>query len=232
MLPCDLIISMLWVKTVVTVRTKSAEAPESSIGLKALMWDIYKFPSLTNYLYYCPFYGNQGWGICIIPFPSSRQICHPNILLLMGVTVTGNLIFERVACGSLFTYIHHEVRHSWQYLYLILHPWFHPKWGITFPSFCQQRKSLDDMTLCQIFWQIASGLRFLHDLGYVHCSITSHAVHLVQPTVAKLGNFECMIHRFASFSSVQFLPEKVWVTSLSEALNVKLSLSWLSVMCQ
>ena len=38
--------------------------------------------------------------------------------------------------------------------------------------------------------QITDALIFLHQLHYLHCGVTSHAVHLVNYSVAKLGQFE------------------------------------------
>ena len=38
--------------------------------------------------------------------------------------------------------------------------------------------------------QITDALIFLHQLHHLHCGITSHAVHLVNYRVAKLGQFE------------------------------------------
>ena len=38
--------------------------------------------------------------------------------------------------------------------------------------------------------QICEALLFVHHSGLVHCGVTSHAMHLISPEVAKLGNFE------------------------------------------
>ncbi|CAB4058568.1 SLC11A2 [Lepeophtheirus salmonis] len=44
-----------------------------------------------------------------------------------------------------------------------------------------------------IILQIVDALIYLHSHGWLHCSLTSHAVHLVGPNVAKLSSFELAV---------------------------------------
>ena len=44
-----------------------------------------------------------------------------------------------------------------------------------------------------IIIQITDALIFLHNLHFLHCAITSHAIQLVSTSVAKLGQFEFVI---------------------------------------
>uniref|UniRef100_A0A1I8I3N3 Protein kinase domain-containing protein n=1 Tax=Macrostomum lignano TaxID=282301 RepID=A0A1I8I3N3_9PLAT len=69
-------------------------------------------------------------------------------------------IFERVGLGSLFHHLH--VRHQ----------------------------PLNDATRYAYLRQIGEALAFLHSRGVVHTALSSHAVHLVSPSLAKLGCLE------------------------------------------
>ncbi|XP_065565816.1 inactive serine/threonine-protein kinase TEX14-like [Artemia franciscana] len=42
--------------------------------------------------------------------------------------------------------------------------------------------------------QIATALKLVHNMGFLHLAISSHSIHIVSPTQAKLGNFEFAIH--------------------------------------
>ncbi|XP_040579001.1 uncharacterized protein [Lepeophtheirus salmonis] len=96
------------------------------------------------------------------------KLTHPQILLLMGVCQTKNyeglmLVFEHVQLGSLYYCLHEKD--------------------------CMPKiKNAVDIIL-----QIVDALIYLHSHGWLHCSLTSHAVHLVGPNVAKLSSFELAV---------------------------------------
>jgi len=41
--------------------------------------------------------------------------------------------------------------------------------------------------------QIATALKLVHNMGFLHLAISSHSIHIVSPTQAKLGSFEFAI---------------------------------------
>eukprot|EP00090_Calanus_glacialis_P012302 TRINITY_DN2079_c0_g2_i5.p1 TRINITY_DN2079_c0_g2~~TRINITY_DN2079_c0_g2_i5.p1 ORF type:complete len:1033 (+),score=228.16 TRINITY_DN2079_c0_g2_i5:42-3101(+) len=96
------------------------------------------------------------------------KISHPNILLLMGVCPANDdqplqLVFEHVHLGSMYA-------------------WMHQKGKVPSLKHCSD-----------IIIQITDALIFLHNLHFLHCAITSHAIQLVSTSVAKLGQFEFVI---------------------------------------
>ncbi|KAK3089274.1 hypothetical protein FSP39_002264 [Pinctada imbricata] len=98
------------------------------------------------------------------------RVRHANIIQLMGICQTDNLdgivlIFENVVMGSLFYHLHTKLERI--------------------PS-----TQIKEMSL-----QIAEAVLFLHDQNLLHCCITSHAVNIINPHLAKLGNFEYMLER-------------------------------------
>ena len=52
-----------------------------------------------------------------------------------------------------------------------------------------------------ILIQVAEALDFLHSRKLLHCRISSHSVHLVSSSVAKLGCFETLTDINANHSS-------------------------------
>ncbi|XP_077978957.1 inactive serine/threonine-protein kinase TEX14-like [Glandiceps talaboti] len=101
------------------------------------------------------------------------QLRHSNILLLMGICNTHNLdsiqlVFERVSLGSLYHALHEKQ---------------------------PVRAFMHFQTKCSIMLQICEAVMYLHEMGYLHCNISSHSVHLVQRRLAKLGNFEYIVER-------------------------------------
>uniref|UniRef100_T1IH24 Protein kinase domain-containing protein n=1 Tax=Strigamia maritima TaxID=126957 RepID=T1IH24_STRMM len=96
------------------------------------------------------------------------QLRHSNLLLLMGVCPLAefkqtSLVFENVEIGSLY-HILHEKHMSPNH------------------SKCQE-----------ILLQICDALVYLHSKLFVHCAVTSHSIHLVTASVAKLGNCGYMV---------------------------------------
>ncbi|XP_038670545.1 uncharacterized protein LOC119975096 isoform X2 [Scyliorhinus canicula] len=101
----------------------------------------------------------------------NSQLRHPNFLLLMAVCQMSDLdqirlVYERINLGSLYGVLH-ERRSE-------------------FPVLLVQ-------TIIQMLLQIIDGVLYLHSRGYIHRVITSHAVQLVLPGIAKLSNFEFMV---------------------------------------
>ncbi|XP_060703741.1 inactive serine/threonine-protein kinase TEX14-like [Hemiscyllium ocellatum] len=99
------------------------------------------------------------------------QLRHPNFLMLMAVCQMSDLdqirlVYERVNLGSLYGVLH-ERRSE-------------------FPVLLME-------TIVQIILQITDAVLFLHSRGYIHRAISSHAVQLILPSIAKLSNFEFMI---------------------------------------
>lgn len=43
-----------------------------------------------------------------------------------------------------------------------------------------------------VLMQVAEALDFLHSRKLLHCSVSSHCVHLISPHVAKLGCYETL----------------------------------------
>ncbi|KAK2709485.1 hypothetical protein QYM36_013217 [Artemia franciscana] len=98
-----------------------------------------------------------------------RVLRAPGILHLLGVIPTQenhqiSLVYERVQFGSLHRCMHELPIQE-----------FGLKKKLTF--------------LCQI----ATALKLVHNMGFLHLAISSHSVHIVSPTRAKLGNFEFAI---------------------------------------
>ncbi len=58
-----------------------------------------------------------------------------------------------------------------------------------------QIENLEVWTMCDLMRQICDAVMFLHQNKLLHTNITSHAVHIVSPHVAKLANFEYMIEK-------------------------------------
>ncbi|XP_043942991.1 inactive serine/threonine-protein kinase TEX14-like [Protopterus annectens] len=97
-----------------------------------------------------------------------RHFHHPNILLLMAVCLSSDpehlqLVYERIEFGSLYNLLHVQRSES---------------------SF------LTSEMIVRLLLQICEALMYLHFRGYIHRALTSHAVQLVLPGVAKLSNFE------------------------------------------
>ncbi|XP_065559821.1 uncharacterized protein LOC136026917 isoform X1 [Artemia franciscana] len=99
-----------------------------------------------------------------------RVLSAPGVLHLLGVIPTQenhqiSLVYERVQFGSLHRCMHELPIQE-----------FGLKKKLTF--------------LCQI----ATALKLVHNMGFLHLGISSHSIHIVSPTQAKLGNFEFAIH--------------------------------------
>ncbi|XP_055513644.1 inactive serine/threonine-protein kinase TEX14-like isoform X2 [Leucoraja erinacea] len=101
----------------------------------------------------------------------NSHLRHPNFLLLMAVCQLSELdqirlVFERINLGSLYGVLH-ERRSEFPVLPL--------------------------ETIVQMILQITDALLYIHSRGYIHRTVTSHAVQLVLPGIAKLSNFEFMV---------------------------------------
>lgn len=64
-----------------------------------------------------------------------------------------------------------------------------------------QVEKMHSNQILEVCRQICSALLFLHDQNLIHCYITSHAISLISPHQAKLGNFEYMMDRYVYLSS-------------------------------
>ncbi|XP_007904372.2 uncharacterized protein LOC103186913 [Callorhinchus milii] len=101
----------------------------------------------------------------------NSKLRHPNLLLLMAVCQSSDLdqirlVYERINLGSLYGVLH-ERRSEFPVLRVEV--------------------------IVQMLLQITDVLIYLHSRGYIHRAITSHAVQLVLPGIAKLSNFEFMV---------------------------------------
>ncbi|NXO40771.1 TEX14 kinase, partial [Locustella ochotensis] len=101
----------------------------------------------------------------------SSKLRHPHLLQLMSVCLSCDLektrlVFERVHFGSLYSILHE--RHA------------------EFPV-------LQTETILHVLLQIIDALRFLHSRGFIHRSLSSHAIQIVSSGEAKLCNLEYMI---------------------------------------
>ncbi|XP_042639230.1 inactive serine/threonine-protein kinase TEX14 [Orycteropus afer afer] len=109
--------------------------------------------------------------LLIAELEHSSKLCHPHMLQLMAVCLsqdleTTRLVYERVTVGTLFSVLH-ERRSQFPVLHMEL--------------------------IVHLLLQICEGLKYLHSRGFVHCSLSSYAVHIVSMGKAKLTNLEYMI---------------------------------------
>ncbi|XP_065559820.1 uncharacterized protein LOC136026916 [Artemia franciscana] len=108
-------------------------------------------------------------NLLMVELENLRVLNAPGILHLLGVIPTQehhqiSLVYERVQFGSLHRCMHELPVQE-----------FGLKKKLTF--------------LCQI----ATALKLVHNMGFLHLAISSHSVHIISPTQAKLGNFEFAI---------------------------------------
>ncbi|XP_069766558.1 inactive serine/threonine-protein kinase TEX14 isoform X2 [Narcine bancroftii] len=109
----------------------------------------------------------------------NSQLRHPSFLLLMAVCQLSELdqiclVYERINLGSLYGVLH-ERRSEFPFL------------------------SVE--AVLQMLLQITDALIYLHSRGYIHRTVTSHAVQLVLPGIAKLSNFEFMVQKSVDSST-------------------------------
>ncbi|XP_049714901.1 inactive serine/threonine-protein kinase TEX14 isoform X1 [Elephas maximus indicus] len=101
----------------------------------------------------------------------SSKLRHPHLLQLMAVCLsqdleTTRLVYERITIGTLFSVLH-ERRSQFPMLHMEV--------------------------IVHLLLQISDALRYLHSRGFVHCSLSSYAVHIVSTGEARLTNLEFMM---------------------------------------
>ncbi|KAK2715397.1 inactive serine/threonine-protein kinase TEX14-like [Artemia franciscana] len=109
-------------------------------------------------------------NILIAELENLRMLNAPGILHLLGAMPTQgynqiSLVFEKVQLGSLYRCMHEP----------------------PVQVFGREIKLI-------FLSQIANALKVVHNMGFVHLAVSSHSIHIVSPTQAKLGNFEFAIN--------------------------------------
>lgn len=49
--------------------------------------------------------------------------------------------------------------------------------------------------IVHLLLQVSDALRYLHSRGFIHCSLSSYAIHIVSAGEARLTNLEYMLER-------------------------------------
>lgn len=120
----------------------------------------------------------HGNDLLIAELSIIRYLVHPYILSLMGVSVDDCdeksennysqydyplvprcLVYEQVSIGSLYYFLH------------------------------SKQMSLPLIKAISILLQVLDALMYVHQRGFVHCCISSHAIQLINPFTAKLSDF-------------------------------------------
>ncbi|MBV99511.1 Inactive serine/threonine-protein kinase TEX14, partial [Eschrichtius robustus] len=105
----------------------------------------------------------------------SSKLRHPHLLQLMAVCLSQGLqktrlVYERVAIGTLFAVLHER--------------------RAQFPVLRME-------VIVHLLLQTSDALRYLHSRGFIHCSLSSYAIHIVSTGEARLTNLEYMMEREA-----------------------------------
>ncbi|XP_039103269.1 inactive serine/threonine-protein kinase TEX14 isoform X1 [Hyaena hyaena] len=101
----------------------------------------------------------------------SSKLRHPHLLQLMAVCLSQDLektrlVYERITVGTLFSVLH-ERRSQFPVLHMEV--------------------------IVHLLLQISDALRYLHSRGFIHCSLSSYAIHIVSAGEARLTNLEYMM---------------------------------------
>nr|XP_019591886.1 PREDICTED: inactive serine/threonine-protein kinase TEX14 isoform X2 [Rhinolophus sinicus] len=101
----------------------------------------------------------------------SSKLRHPHLLQLMAVCLSQDLektrlVYERIAVGTLFGVLH-ERRSQFPVLHMEV--------------------------IVHLLLQVSDALRYLHSRGFIHCSLSSYAIHIVSAGEARLTNLEYML---------------------------------------
>lgn len=106
---------------------------------------------------------------------ANSHLRHPHLLLLMSVCLTSSS--DSYTCSPLHWLVYEPV--SIGCLHHILH---------------RKHSTILLTNAIRYMVQIGNALMYMHERGFVHCAVSSHAIHLTSSDTAKLGDLSYVCH--------------------------------------